>query len=132
MTSDGFTMGASGIGPCDPAQVSRFLCKHYVVMVSKANRDELVEFCHLVVLLDLKNKSIPQDLGALVDCVMKNPQPNQVQEAVWKLKEYADSLRVCHHQELTSLTIPERHLLFSPIQEKPRALSQTPGDNQRK
>lgn len=93
MTSDGFTMGASGIGPCDPAQVSRFLCKHYVVMVSKANRDELVEFCHLVVLLDLKNKSIPQDLGALVDCVMKNPQPNQVQEAVWKLKEYADSLR---------------------------------------
>ncbi|KAG9023964.1 hypothetical protein FS837_005549 [Tulasnella sp. UAMH 9824] len=92
MTSDEWTMPASGIATSDPKAVARFLCKHYRVIASKANRDQLVEFCHLVVLLDLKNKTITQDLGDLVNRVMKNPQPNQVTEAVRRLKDYADRL----------------------------------------
>ncbi|KAG9022622.1 hypothetical protein FS837_006265 [Tulasnella sp. UAMH 9824] len=92
MTDEKWTMPTSGIAISDPKAVARFLCKHYLVMVSKANRDQLVEFCHLVVLLELKDRSIPEDLLDLVNDVMKDPQPNQVQEAVQELNEYADSL----------------------------------------
>ncbi|KAG8945576.1 hypothetical protein FRC04_000710 [Tulasnella sp. 424] len=90
--ADTWTMPAGGIAICDPKDVARFLTRNYLVIESKANRDELVEFCHLVVLLDLKNKTISPELNNLVTNVMNNPQGGQVQKAVTELKRYARSL----------------------------------------
>ncbi|KAG8929028.1 hypothetical protein FRC01_005030 [Tulasnella sp. 417] len=94
MADKPFVLDSTGIRAYDPAQVSKFLCAQYRVMATKANRDQLVEFCHLVVLLDLEHGHPPQDLVALVHDVMKNPESDKLGAAIEELTHYADELPV--------------------------------------
>ncbi|KAG8903249.1 hypothetical protein FRC01_009278 [Tulasnella sp. 417] len=108
MADKPFALDSSGIRACDPAQVSKFLCAQYRVMATKANRDQLVEFCHLVVLLDLEHGHPPQDLVALVHDVMKNPESDNLGAAIEELRHYADELPVGSRQEPMSLLITQK------------------------
>ncbi|KAG8919616.1 hypothetical protein FRC01_001204 [Tulasnella sp. 417] len=94
MADKSFVLDSGGIALSPPpaSQVTKFLCKQYLMMAVKANRDQLVEFCHLVVLLDLEHGHPPQDLVALVHDVMKNPEAEKLKEAIEELKDYADGL----------------------------------------
>lgn len=52
MTTGSFTLSAGGLAMCDPAVLTRCLVQCILVVQSKVNRDQVIEFFYLVGMAD--------------------------------------------------------------------------------
>lgn len=95
MSADPFTLPAAGLATCDPGVLARCLVRCILVVQSRVNRDQVIEFFYLVGMADEERPldSVRYEIDELVIGVAKNPQDEKfVGEAVRRMQEHLNSL----------------------------------------
>lgn len=95
MSTEPFTLPAAGLVTCDPGVLTRCLVRCFLVVESKVNRDQVIEFFYLVGMADEQKSlgGVRYEIDELVIDVAKDPKNEEVVgKAVRRMQEHLDSL----------------------------------------
>ncbi|KAG8929030.1 hypothetical protein FRC01_005032, partial [Tulasnella sp. 417] len=95
MSTSPFTLPQRGLSAGHPKQLARFLTQSALVIESKTNRDQVMEFFYLVGMADEEKSLVAKrrEIDDLVVHVVNNPHNDRlIKDAVSQMKDYFDSL----------------------------------------